>query len=183
MARLTHLTIEGFRSIKEQISLNFPQKQPVILIGENNAGKSNIIRAIELMFGEFHPKYKRLEDFDHYGRDCNDIRSGDDSSGNHRKDALKAIGIPEGELEGILNMADWNISDKFCVFGADFEKTMRNSFCDYCTIEDQKKIELGSSSKHLIAREVAKNINIIEDSTGKQYFKQLIEKIKNLGVE
>ncbi|MBK6479456.1 MAG: AAA family ATPase [Saprospiraceae bacterium] len=56
-------------SISEQVVINFPENKPVVLIGENNSGKSNIIRAIELMFGEFHPKYKKLEDYDHYKRD------------------------------------------------------------------------------------------------------------------
>jgi putative ATP-dependent endonuclease of OLD family len=71
MPRLKQITIEGFRSISEQVVINFPENKPVVLIGENNSGKSNIIRAIELMFGEFHPKYKRLEDYDHYKRDTN----------------------------------------------------------------------------------------------------------------
>jgi len=72
MPRLTQLTIENFRSIGETpIVINFPDKQPLILIGENNAGKSNIIRALELMFGEFHPKYKKLDDYDHFGRNPN----------------------------------------------------------------------------------------------------------------
>ena len=39
--------------------------------GENNSGKSNIIRAIEMLFGEYHPKFKKLEDHDHYNRDTN----------------------------------------------------------------------------------------------------------------
>ncbi|HMM80871.1 MAG TPA: AAA family ATPase [Pyrinomonadaceae bacterium] len=69
MPRLVSITIEGFRSISDQVVINFPEKKPVVFIGENNSGKSNIIRAIELMFGEFHPKYKKLEDYDHYGRD------------------------------------------------------------------------------------------------------------------
>lgn len=112
----------------------------------------------------------------------NDTRSGDDPNGNHRKDALKAIGIPESDLDGVLGESEWNISDKFCVFGEDFEKTMRISFEDYSTIEDNKKIELGSSSKHLIAREVAKKIDIIKDSKGKKYFELLICKIKDLTV-
>lgn len=59
---------------------------------------------------------------------------------------------------------------------------MRISFEDYSTIEDNKKIELGSSSKHLIAREVAKKIDIIKDSKGKKYFDLLICKIKDLTV-
>ncbi len=71
MPRLQQITIEGFRSIAEQVVINFPDNKPVVLIGENNSGKSNIIRAIELMFGEFHPKYKKLEDYDHYKRDTN----------------------------------------------------------------------------------------------------------------
>jgi len=72
MARLTQLTIENFRSIGETpITINFPDKQPLILIGENNAGKSNIIRALELMFTEFHPKYKKLDDYDHFQRNPN----------------------------------------------------------------------------------------------------------------
>src|SRR5699024_6088189 len=72
MPRLTQLTIENFRSIGEiPITIDFPDKQPLILIGENNAGKSNIIRALELMFGEFHPKYKKLDDYDHYQRNPN----------------------------------------------------------------------------------------------------------------
>lgn len=71
MPRLRQITIEGFRSISDQVVINFPENKPVILIGENNSGKSNIIRAIELMFGEFHPKYKKLEDFDHFQRNTN----------------------------------------------------------------------------------------------------------------
>ncbi len=71
MPRLKQITIEGFRSISEQVVINFLDNKPVVLIGENNSGKSNIIRAIELMFGEFHPKYKKLEDYDHYNRDTN----------------------------------------------------------------------------------------------------------------
>jgi putative ATP-dependent endonuclease of the OLD family len=71
MPRLIKLTIEGFRSISEPLILEFPINKPVVLIGENNSGKSNIIRSIELMFGEFHPKYKKLEDYDHYKRNPN----------------------------------------------------------------------------------------------------------------
>lgn len=71
MPRLKQITVEGFRSISDQVIINFPENKPVVLIGENNSGKSNIIRAIELMFGEFHPKYKKLEDYDHFQRDTN----------------------------------------------------------------------------------------------------------------
>jgi putative ATP-dependent endonuclease of OLD family len=69
MARLKSITIENYRSIGEDpITINFPENQPVILIGENNSGKTNIIRAIDILFGEWHPKYKEFEDHDYFGR-------------------------------------------------------------------------------------------------------------------
>lgn len=50
MQRLRQISIENFRSVGEEpIRLTFPEKCPTIIIGENNAGKSNIIRAIELI--------------------------------------------------------------------------------------------------------------------------------------
>lgn len=72
MPKIKNISIENFRSIGDTpVDIHFPKNQPVILIGENNSGKSNIIRAIDLMFGEFHPKYKKLDDFDHFNRNPN----------------------------------------------------------------------------------------------------------------
>lgn len=110
----------------------------------------------------------------------NDTRSGDDRNGNLRKDALKAIGIQEEELENILGVEDWSISEHFCVFGKDFEITMRTSFDDYEEIEEQMRESLGSNSKHIIARETARLLNLDIESTGKEQLIELIEKIKNL---
>lgn len=63
---LSRLYIRGFRSIKE-VDLHFQPGKNVI-IGRNNAGKSNVIRAIDLVLGESSPTYARsenitLEDF------------------------------------------------------------------------------------------------------------------------
>jgi len=69
MPRLKSISIENYRSIGEEpIEISFPERTPVVLIGENNSGKTNIIRAIEIIFGEFHPKYKKLEDYEHFNR-------------------------------------------------------------------------------------------------------------------
>jgi len=69
MPRLKNISIENFRSIGENpVEITFPENSPVILIGENNSGKTNIIRAIEILFGESYPKYKKLDDYDHYNR-------------------------------------------------------------------------------------------------------------------
>jgi putative ATP-dependent endonuclease of OLD family len=68
MARLEKITIEDYKSIQHFLEIKFPNNMPVVFIGENNAGKTNIIRAIDLIFGNYHPKYKDLEDHDYYDR-------------------------------------------------------------------------------------------------------------------
>lgn len=56
---LSRLFIRNFRSLK-QLDLSFsPGKN--ILVGRNNAGKSNIIKAINLVLGENSPDYKKSE--------------------------------------------------------------------------------------------------------------------------
>jgi len=71
MARINTLKIYNYRSIGPEITINFPKNMPVILIGENNSGKTNIIRALDILFGESHPKYKNFEDHDFYERNPN----------------------------------------------------------------------------------------------------------------
>jgi putative ATP-dependent endonuclease of OLD family len=109
----------------------------------------------------------------------NDFKK-DDEKGFKRKDALKAIGIKDEELDGILSIDKWAISDRFCVFGTDFETTLRASFADYAELETQTIETLGSSSKNLIARETAKLINLHDDSEGRTQMIKLIELIKNI---
>lgn len=111
----------------------------------------------------------------------NDAKT-EDKDGARRKDALKAIGIKDEELEAILNGENWSCSDRFCVFGVDFETTMRDSFADYSDIEKQAIEMVGSSSKNIIARETAKLINLQTESEGKNQMNSLIELIKNLTI-
>jgi len=106
----------------------------------------------------------------------------DDEKGNKRRDALKTIGIPESEIEDVLTVEDWNINDNFCVFGKNFEDTMRNSFSEYREIESEKKEQLGDS-KPIIAREVARSMNFNGSEIGWERFKDLSGKIKKLEIK
>ncbi len=72
MPRLKSITIENYRSIESPITINFPENKPVIIIGENNSGKTNILRAIDILFGESHPAYKDFDDHDYFGRNSNE---------------------------------------------------------------------------------------------------------------
>ena len=69
MARITQLSVKGYRSISEWVEIKFPAGRPLVLLGENNAGKSNIVRALNLLLGQFSPAYYDPEDHDFYGRD------------------------------------------------------------------------------------------------------------------
>jgi putative ATP-dependent endonuclease of OLD family len=95
---------------------------------------------------------------------CFDNDGEDDSSGIKREDALKALGIDVDGIEAILAVEDWNISQKFCVFGKDFESTMRNSFGVYQDVEKEEQHRLGSSNKPIIARAVAERLISSEKS-------------------
>lgn len=110
----------------------------------------------------------------------NDIKN--DQYGYKRKDALKAIGIKDEEIENLLNVDNWNIDKKFCVFGKDFEDTMRISFKKYKDLEYSVANELGDA-KPLIAREVAIKLsteNYDKNDIGWEKIKKLSEQIKNL---
>ncbi|WP_448601366.1 ATP-dependent nuclease [Thermoflexus hugenholtzii] len=69
MARIRKLMIEGYRSIGERVEIVFPPGQPVVLVGENNAGKSNIVRALELVLGPSWPGNHEPEDHEFFSRD------------------------------------------------------------------------------------------------------------------
>jgi len=68
VARISKITIQNYRSIKD-LSLCFPEDKPVILIGENNVGKSNILKAIDLILGEYWPGNYEPEENEFYNRD------------------------------------------------------------------------------------------------------------------
>ena len=67
MAIVSKIRIDNFRSVKS-VELTIPERAPLILVGENNAGKSNIISAIDVILGETHPKYRLIEQKDYYQR-------------------------------------------------------------------------------------------------------------------
>ena len=66
--KLSQVKINNFRSIKT-LDFNFPESGILVLAGANNAGKSNIIRAINNILGVDWWSHDRLERHDFYGRD------------------------------------------------------------------------------------------------------------------
>jgi putative ATP-dependent endonuclease of OLD family len=70
---LSRLAIQNFRSIKS-LDVSFAPGKNVI-VGRNNSGKSNIIKAIDLMLGEYSPTYHKSENIT-----ANDYHNGDTSA-------------------------------------------------------------------------------------------------------
>ena len=58
--------IENFRSVK---TLDFAPGRYAVLIGENNAGKSNVLKALNLALGEAWPTERSFSEEDFFGHD------------------------------------------------------------------------------------------------------------------
>jgi putative ATP-dependent endonuclease of the OLD family len=71
---LSHVKIKHYRSIK-QLALDF-RKGKNVIVGKNNAGKSNVVKAIDLVLGEPAPAYHKYENLT-----INDFHLGDTSQG------------------------------------------------------------------------------------------------------
>lgn len=56
---LSRLRIKNYRSI-EELNINF-EKGKNVIIGRNNSGKSNILRAIDIVLGESFPAYHKTQ--------------------------------------------------------------------------------------------------------------------------
>ena len=65
--KLQRIFVDHYRSI-EHIEIEFPVGKPVVLFGPNNAGKSNILSAIDRLLGERYPTYIEMLDSDFYMR-------------------------------------------------------------------------------------------------------------------
>jgi len=66
MVNVAKIHIENFRSVK---NLDLKLSKINALIGPNNAGKSNIMRALSLVLGESWPSNKIINDNDYFDRD------------------------------------------------------------------------------------------------------------------
>ncbi len=69
MGRVRSLQIAGYRSVRDDILVLFPENTPIVLVGENNSGKSNIVRALDLVLGESWPGSHNPDDHEYFGRD------------------------------------------------------------------------------------------------------------------
>src|SRR5438874_1248833 len=68
MGRIRAIHIRNYRSCCDWVDIDFPKRGPLVLVGPNNSGKSNIVRAIDLVLGEGWPGVHQPDDHEYYGR-------------------------------------------------------------------------------------------------------------------
>jgi putative ATP-dependent endonuclease of OLD family len=73
MGQIRQLRVQNFKSVKDTVELRFVDGVPLILVGPNNSGKSNLMRAMELVLGESWPGSYKPEDHDFHERDPDNI--------------------------------------------------------------------------------------------------------------
>ncbi len=93
--RISRIHIKNYRSLR---NIDIYPKGLCALVGENNAGKSNILRALNLVLGEAYPSARSLDKTDFFNNDiCNSILIEvyfEDNEENVEKIFLK-VGIDE----------------------------------------------------------------------------------------
>lgn len=102
----------------------------------------------------------------------------DDRDGVKRRDALRAVGIPDDVQDRYITAETWIIEDDFMVFGRNFEASLRDTFPDYRDLEAEAR-ELGIDGKPFVARWVAEHLEP-EDGPGWTQFRELAHTIGRL---
>jgi putative ATP-dependent endonuclease of OLD family len=69
MATITRLRAYNFRSVGAEVEISFPERMPLVLVGENNCGKSNLVRALDLVLGQQWPGNHDPDDNEFHQRD------------------------------------------------------------------------------------------------------------------
>ncbi len=104
--KIVKVEIENYKSIKS-LTFNYPESGLLVLVGENNSGKSNIIRALDLICGESWIGKEKLDDHDYYLRDKSNHISIKLYFDNERSVSF----VPEDSKWGITYYSSWEQSN------------------------------------------------------------------------
>jgi len=141
---LSHLYIENYRSI-EKLDLKF-KKGKNIIVGKNNSGKSNIIKAIDLILGEKSPTWIKSDN----------ITDNDFFEGNTEKEIFIWCELVK-DSEEILNLSNakgafFKLKDKSTKeskkMTVDFSS--KDNLFEFCTDAGQAKIDNNEFKKDWI---------------------------------
>ena len=175
--KIKRIHIENFRSLK---NVDIYPNNLCVFVGENNAGKSNILQAINLVLGETWPSAKSLRETDFFGNNMgNSILISldfEDENEAVRRIFFKA-GLEDDELKAELKMNYWHSTTEYYV-----KKGIREQFgILYIKAIRDLQYHLGQSSWTLmgkIGRLLKEEFDDEIDQSGKRELKQLYSDIK-----
>lgn len=149
---LSRIYIQNFRSIKNlDIKL---KKGRNVIVGRNNAGKSNIVKAIDLILGEYSPTYNKSDNISE-----TDFFAGDTSKRIFIWCEIDRNKNDLGELENIdfsevANSAFYNIQNSSNVIAYidndRFDETTINKIFKFCLEEGQALLDNNSYKKRWV---------------------------------
>jgi len=187
MARINKLFISGYRSIQEEIEIAFPASMPTVLVGENNAGKSNIVRALDLILGEMWPGSREPDDHDFWNRDSQngsiEIRAYmsdltlQDWRGEHDVNSIMWIYNPNAEGEKLTFRADTSDGEKYV------SKVVRdNCICVVIGADRKLSYQLSYSSKYTLLSKIMRKFHnsLVENPNRVERLKERFEEIVNI---
>ena len=140
--KLQRIVIDHYRSI-EHIEIEFPIGKPVVLFGPNNAGKSNILSAIDRLLGERYPTYIEMLDSDFYMRN-------------------KASN-PTSTVMATFTSDAYVVKFGYAYFGKDFETYFRTSMPEYAKMEKEAIEVYGITSKPGKAKAIAQHCDDVPE--------------------
>ena len=110
-----------------------------------------------------------------------DNDSENDENALKRKDILKTLGDSENQFDSLLNSAEIRVTDRYAIFGKDFETSLRSLFLQYSQFEKEANEMFDSSAKPFITRYVAEKLSNSEcNEPGWERLVELKDKIMDL---
>lgn len=179
--RVEELKIHHYRSI-EDITLYFPVKKPLVLFGPNNAGKSNILSAINRILGERYPTYIEMLDSDYYMRDkakyptsTISAKFSDPLCYDRHNNAISGVAVTYG--------VDGNINENLLHDGHDvkiFLSQEQRASCQSYLIDAERNIQgaFNYSSRYSILSRFSHKVHDALSSAHKKELSEAFEKIK-----
>ncbi|WP_266363287.1 ATP-dependent nuclease [Tellurirhabdus rosea] len=150
---LSRLLIQNFRSI-ENLDIKL-QKGRNVIVGRNNAGKSNIVKAIDLLLGEYSPTYNRSENITESDFFCGDKSKRifiwcEITRETNELGQLENIDFSEVKNTAFYNVSKKDTSELANVNTNTFTESTINKLFYFCSEEGQTKIDNNEFKKRWI---------------------------------
>jgi putative ATP-dependent endonuclease of OLD family len=179
MTRINRISVKGYRSIRDKVEIDFPRNNPLILLGENNSGKSNIVKAVEIILGEMWPGSREPEDHDYWNRECTSgkieievefegLSYVDSRNGETRVNSFYWHCDPTNLEEKILYRASTDIGPKF------IKNDVRNNcICIVLDADRRLNYQLSYTSKYTLLSKLMRRFHnsLVSDEARKENLK------------